>query len=43
MKNEFIYFIQIREPQERLSKIGTTNNIKRRMQEHKRYYKKMCV
>lgn len=39
-KNKFyIYFIRIGEPDKRLFKIGTTNNIDRRMKEHKRYYK----
>lgn len=37
---EFIYFIRIGEPADRLFKIGTTNNIKRRMTEHRRTYKK---
>lgn len=37
---EFIYFIQIGEPAERLFKIGTTNNISRRMKEHEKYYQK---
>lgn len=36
----YIYFIRIGEPAERLFKIGTTNNMDRRMKEHKRYYKK---
>ena len=41
MKNkEYIYFIRIGEPAARLFKIGTTNNIDRRMKEHKRAYKK---
>lgn len=40
MKNkEYIYFIRIGEPAARLFKIGTTNNIDRRMKEHKRSYK----
>lgn len=43
-KGEYIYFIRIGEPQERLFKIGTTNNIKRRMKEHeKTYHKKITV
>lgn len=37
---EYIYIIRIGEPAERLFKIGTTNNINRRMKEHKRAYKK---
>ena len=40
-KNKYyIYFVRIGEPTERLFKIGTTNNMQRRMGEHKRYYKK---
>ena len=40
-KNKYyIYFVRIGEPSERLFKIGTTNNMDRRMKEHKRYYKK---
>ena len=35
----YIYFIRIGEPEQRLFKIGTTNNMDRRMKEHKRYYK----
>ena len=35
----YIYFIRIGEPDKRLFKIGTTNNMNRRMNEHKRYYK----
>ena len=35
----YIYFIRIGEPKNRLFKIGTTNNMDRRMREHKRYYK----
>lgn len=37
---EYIYLIRIGEPADRLFKIGTTNNINRRMSEHKRAYKK---
>jgi len=37
---EYIYFIRIGEPADRLFKIGTTNDIKRRMGEHRRGYKK---
>lgn len=40
MKGDFIYFIRIGAKSENLYKIGTTNNIKRRMKEHERYYKK---
>ena len=36
----YIYFIRIGEPADRLFKIGTTNDLDRRMKEHKRYYKK---
>lgn len=43
VKKEYIYFIQIGEPCERLFKIGTTNNINRRMREHERYYQKDVV
>lgn len=40
-KNKYyIYFVRIGEPCERLFKIGTTNDMDRRMKEHKRYYKK---
>lgn len=39
-KKEYIYFIRIGEPADRLFKIGTTNNIKRRMKEHERTYQK---
>ncbi len=35
----YIYFVRIGEPKDRLFKIGTTNDIDRRMKEHKRYYK----
>lgn len=35
----YIYFIRIGEPADRLFKIGTTNDMERRMKEHKRYYK----
>lgn len=39
-KNKYyIYFVRIGEPTKRLFKIGTTNNMDRRMKEHKRYYK----
>lgn len=36
---EYIYFVRIGDPSARLFKIGTTNDINRRMKEHKRYYK----
>ena len=39
LNKEYIYFIQIGEPCERLFKIGTTNNLNRRMKEHEKYYK----
>lgn len=40
-KNKYyIYFVRIGEPADRLFKIGTTNDMDRRMKEHKRYYKK---
>lgn len=40
-KNKYyVYFIRIGEPADRLFKIGTTNDLKRRMGEHKRTYKK---
>lgn len=38
-KQDFVYFIQIGED-DRIFKIGTTNDIDRRMKEHKRYFKK---
>lgn len=39
-KNKYyIYFVRIGESGNRLFKIGTTNNMDRRMKEHKRYYK----
>ena len=37
---QFIYFLQIGEPSERVFKIGTTNNMHRRMKQHETYYKK---
>lgn len=40
MAKGYVYFIQIGEPEERLFKIGTTNNIARRMSQHRHYYKK---
>lgn len=39
-EGDYLYFIQIGDPEERLFKIGTTNNINRRMLEHRRTYKK---
>lgn len=39
-KKDFVYFIRIGKPEENLYKIGTTNNMDRRMKEHQRYYKK---
>lgn len=36
---QFLYFLQIGSPKNRLYKIGTTSNIARRMKEHRRYYK----
>lgn len=43
IKKDFVYFIQIGEPSERLFKIGTTNNMQRRMREHEKYYGKKVV
>ena len=43
MKQDFVYFIQIGDPADRLFKIGTTNNIKRRMREHEKYYGKKVI
>lgn len=40
MKNDYLYFIRIGDPSENLYKIGTTNNIRRRMTQHERYYQK---
>ena len=40
MKGNYIYFIRIGDPSENLYKIGTTNNIRRRMTQHESYYKK---
>ena len=37
---QYVYFLRIGDPQERLFKIGTTNNPRRRMLEHERNYKK---
>jgi len=38
--HQWIYFIRIGDKEERLFKIGTTNNPKRRMTEHRRGYGK---
>lgn len=40
MKHDYIYFIRIGDKSDNLYKIGTTNNIQRRMSQHERYYKK---
>lgn len=40
MKTDHVYFIRIGNPAANLYKIGTTNNIKRRMRQHERYYGK---
>lgn len=37
---QYAYFLRIGDPQERLFKIGTTNDPRRRMLEHERAYKK---
>jgi predicted GIY-YIG superfamily endonuclease len=37
-KEDFIYFIRIGAPCHNLYKIGTTNNMERRMKEHENYY-----
>ena len=37
---QYVYFLRIGDPQERLFKIGTTNDPRRRMLEHERNYKK---
>lgn len=34
------YFIRVGDPSENLYKIGTTNNLKRRMREHEENYQK---
>lgn len=36
---QYIYLIRIGEPADRLFKIGTTNDMHRRMNEHRRAYK----
>ena len=38
-KNEYLYFIRIGEPSDRLFKIGTTSRPAKRMKEHEDYYK----
>lgn len=38
-KGEYVYFIRIGSEQQRLFKVGTANNIMRRMLEHCAYYK----
>ena len=40
MRQDHIYFIRIGAPEDNLYKIGTTNNLRRRMREHSRNYKK---
>lgn len=40
MKKDHIYFIRIGAPSDNLYKIGTTNNMARRMRQHERNYKK---
>ena len=40
MKGNYIYFIRIGDKSENLYKIGTTNDIARRMRQHERYYHK---
>ena len=37
---QYVYFLRIGDPQERLFKIGTTNDPRRRMLEHESNYKK---
>lgn len=37
---QYVYFLRIGDPQDRLFKIGTTNDPRRRMLEHERNYKK---
>ena len=37
---QYVYFLRIGNPRERLFKIGTTNDPRRRMLEHERAYKK---
>ena len=39
-EGDYVYFIQIGTVNERLFKVGTTNNVLRRMKEHNKYYKK---
>lgn len=38
--NQYIYFLVVGDPADRVFKIGTTNNPRRRMMEHERAYKK---
>ena len=40
---QFIYFLQIGNPDNRLFKIGTTNNLYRRMKEHEKAYKEDII
>lgn len=40
---QYVYFLRIGDPQERLFKIGTTNDPRRRMLEHERNYKKPVI
>lgn len=40
MKSDYIYFIRIGAKPDRLFKIGTTNNVERRMREHRKKYGK---
>lgn len=40
---QYVYFLRIGDPQERLFKIGTTNDPRRRMLEHERNYKKLVT
>ena len=42
-KGEYVYFIRIGEPEERKYKIGTTNDILRRMAEHYKNYKQTPI
>ena len=39
-KVDHLYFIRVGDPSESLYKIGTTNNLKRRMHEHEKNYRK---
>ena len=40
MKHDYVYFIRIGDEADNLYKIGTTNDVMRRMRQHERYYKK---